>query len=149
MERYSGNNGRFFFITWVPKILRTQSSQACMWYNWKNMRNFKTDKNLRTIYSLVRECLLKTAQFLTAHFKGNSWNFLFFHATKNEDLKRTNWKKNVIVSVIIQHKLIYTGLSKFHFDARAFLLKFLHVKHLGAHSCTRSFRNWTCLLASL
>ena len=45
---------------------------------------------------------------------------------------------------------IYTGLSKFHFDVRVFLLKFVHVKCIWVHARAREvFKTVKFPLASL
>ena len=39
-----GRTGRFFFVTWVPKIIRTQSTQACMKYKYKQCEKLEQVK---------------------------------------------------------------------------------------------------------
>ena len=47
--------GRFFFITWLPKIIRTHSTRGCMKYKQKTVGNHRTVQTKRSIFVLCPE----------------------------------------------------------------------------------------------
>ena len=92
-----GPNWLFFFITWVPKIIRTQSTQACMKDKQKSSRNHKIVQVKDLLFCLVMNLRISDGNCLIFNCRKSraAPGISFIRVSAKDDEYSINWGNNI------------------------------------------------------
>ena len=96
----TGQTGRFFFITWVPKIIRTQSTRACIKYKQTSARNHRKVENKRITSCFVLNLKISGENCLSFNWHSSraAPGISFFGVPTKDDEYYccTTWRNNIV-----------------------------------------------------